>query len=151
MTYMPLSGSGNRFIVDSTGRREKLDLNDDYVPLPFSAKGRVKGQLVFAGYGISAPEYGYDDFAGIDVRGKIAVILRHEPQEYDGESIFAGKIYTEHSQLFAKAANASLHGARAVVMVNDTDQHGGSAGRLAVSGPPSMDETPRRKRSSSSR
>ena len=44
--------------------------------------------MVFAGYGITAPEYHYDDYAGIDVKGKVVLVLRHEPQEYDENSVF---------------------------------------------------------------
>jgi hypothetical protein len=81
---------------------------------------------VFAGYGITAPEYGYDDYAGIDAAGKAVIVLRHEPQEYENGSIFEGRVYTEHSQLAAKAANARRHGASALILVNDTGNHSGS-------------------------
>ena len=50
------------------------------IPSEFTVFGN---KVVFAGYGITAPEYGYDDYAGIDVKGKIVLVLRHEPQEYD--------------------------------------------------------------------
>ncbi len=75
--------------------------------------------MVFAGFGITAPEYNYDDYAGLDVKGKIVLLLRHEPQEFDEKSVFEGKVYTAHSQIFSKAANAKIHGAKAVLMVND--------------------------------
>ena len=81
--------------------------------------------MVFAGYGITAPEYNYDDYAGIDVKGKIVLILRHEPQEFDEKSVFAGKVYTEHAQFFSKAANAKNHGARG----RDSDQRPPGASR----------------------
>ena len=66
----------------------------------------------------------YDDYAGMDVRGKIVLILRHEPQEFDSESVFEGRVYSEHSQLFSKALNARAHGAMAILYVNDTAGHG---------------------------
>ena len=71
----------------------------------------MRGGVVFAGYGITAPEYNYDDYKGIDVHGKIVLILRHEPQEFDEKSIFDGKVYTQHSQFWSKASNAKMHGA----------------------------------------
>ena len=46
-----------------------------------SADVSVDAPLVFAGYGISAPEYQYDDFAGVNVAGKVVMVLNHEPQE----------------------------------------------------------------------
>ena len=63
---------------------------------------------MFAGYGITAPEYDYDDYAGIDVKGKIVMLLRHEPQEFDEKSVFGGKVYTNHAQFESKAVNAKL-------------------------------------------
>ena len=50
--------------------------------------------MVFAGYGITAPKNHYDDYAGIDVKDKLVLILRHEPQENDDKSVFGGKKLT---------------------------------------------------------
>jgi hypothetical protein len=97
----------------------------DFVPLDLSSNGSATGTLVFAGYGITAPEYHYDDYAGIDVRGKIVLVLRHEPQENDEKSVFAGKNYTTHSELSSKIANAKLHGASGLLLVNDAPNHPG--------------------------
>ena len=116
-------GSHNRMdVVDAKGK-ESLTLQRDFVPLNLSSAGSVAGPMVFAGYGITAPEYRYDDYAGIDVKGKIVVILRHEPQEFDDKSVFEGKVYTAHSQIFAKATNAKMHGAKAILFVNDLHAH----------------------------
>lgn len=120
------SNLGNRSRASYTldGARTELVLGESFMPFSFSASGSVQGGAVFAGYGITAPEYGYDDYAGVDVRGKIVILLRHEPQEFDSGSAFEGRIYTEHSQLFSKALNARAHGALAVLYVNDTANHG---------------------------
>jgi hypothetical protein len=48
------------------------------------------GVIAFAGYGIDAPEYGYNDFAGVDLKGKVAIILPREPQANDPNSKFMG-------------------------------------------------------------
>jgi len=112
-------GPHNRMTVGS----QPLTLQQDFVPLNLSAAGEISGSLVFAGYGITAPEYNYDDYAGIDAKGKIVIILRHEPQEFDDKSVFEGKVYTAHSQIFAKATNAKMHGAKAVLFVNDLHAH----------------------------
>ncbi len=130
-------GKNNRMTYSLDGQTTALELKRDFIPLKLSGRERVTAPVVFAGYGISAGEYGYDDYAGIDPRGKAVLILRHEPQEYDRKSVFAGRIYTEHSQLFAKVSNARRQGAAAVILVNDTEQHGGSAGDLT-----SFDEFP---------
>jgi len=50
----------------------------------------VSGPLVFAGFGITAPGLGYDDYRGIDVKDKIVLIFEHEPQETDRHSRFNG-------------------------------------------------------------
>src|SRR5207344_1477848 len=82
----------------------------------FSASGEEAGPMVFAGYGATAPEFGYDDYAHLDVKGKIVVILRYEPAGFAAKSGNAG--LTQHSQLITKAINARNHGAKAVILVN---------------------------------
>src|SRR5438094_10313983 len=77
------------------------------------------GPVVFAGYGISAPELGYDDYAGIDVKGKVVLIFNHEPQENNPNSIFNGKGNTRYNNATAKALNAQRHGAMAVLATAD--------------------------------
>src|SRR5688572_29123548 len=52
---------------------------------------------VFAGYGITAPEFGYDDYAGVDVRGKADLIFDHEPREDDPAAPFHGRGFTLHA------------------------------------------------------
>src|SRR5260370_23322921 len=111
-------------------RSSDLRLEQDFVPLNLSAAGHVSAPVVFAGYGITAPEYHYDDYAGVDVTGKVVLILRHEPQENDEKSVFDGKTYTAHAQVFSKAANAKMHGACAVIMVDDAPSHPGEDDKL---------------------
>jgi len=74
--------------------------------------------VVFAGYGVTAPEYKYDDYAGLDVRGKIVLVLAGEPQEADAISVFNGKGLTRHANAWAKARTAQQHGAVAVILIN---------------------------------
>jgi Zn-dependent M28 family amino/carboxypeptidase len=116
-------GSRNRLAWTRATHTHALELGKSFQPFNFSGEGGFSGQLVFAGYGISAPEYNYDDYAGLDVKDKIVVVLRHEPQEFDEKSVFAGKVMTRHSQLDNKAVNAKFHGAKAVLFVNDLSNH----------------------------
>jgi Zn-dependent M28 family amino/carboxypeptidase len=116
-------GSHSRFEYAENGRKKTLKLQQDFVPFNFSASGRLSGRLVFAGYGITAPEYHYDDYAGLEVKDKIVVVLRHEPQENDEKSVFAGKLLTEHAQSWSKAVNAKRHGAAGVLLVADRANH----------------------------
>ncbi len=71
--------------------------------------------MVFAGYGITAPEYGYDDYAAIDARGKAVLIIDREPQEGDPASVFHGTGLTWHAAARVKRMNAQAHGAAAVL------------------------------------
>jgi hypothetical protein len=128
VTVNPRLGAVNTLRVSGAAGEQELELAREWTPLNISASGTFEGNVVFAGYGITAPEYGYDDYAGIDATGKAVVVLRHEPQEYESASIFEGRIYTEHSQVAAKAANARRHGARALIVVNDTANHSTSDG-----------------------
>ncbi|MFB3778400.1 MAG: M28 family peptidase [Bryobacteraceae bacterium] len=116
-------GADNRLTYWEGDKPTSLALNEEFRPLSLSGSGTVSGEVVFAGYGISAREYGYDDYAGIDVKGKLVMVLRHEPQELDQNSIFSGKLYTNHAQLESKALNARRRGAVAVLFVNDRPAH----------------------------
>jgi hypothetical protein len=128
-------GAHNELSYTLAGERTDVKPVDGFSPYSFSSSGSVQGPVVFAGYGITAPEYGYDDYAGIDVRGKIVLLLKHEPQEFEGASVFEGRVYTEHSQLFSKALNARAHGATAILYVNDTANHGSDTMEKFVSLP----------------
>lgn len=121
-------GSKNK-VAESIGKRQ-LKPEQDFTPFNFSSSGKVSGNVVFAGYGITASEYNYDDYAGLDVKGKIVLVLRYEPQEFDEKSVFAGKIYTRHAQFDSKAINAKMHGAKAVILINNPVTHPNDADRL---------------------
>lgn len=72
----------------------------------------IQAPLVFAGYGITAPEYNYDDYAKLDVRGKVVLMLDHEPLEQsEGHNV--------HGARSTKLVNAQQQGAVAVLIVND--------------------------------
>jgi len=123
-------GSRNRFEFTDSGRKQALEAKKDFLPLNFSASGALAGPMVFAGFGITAPEYNYDDYAELDVKDKIVVVLRHEPQEYDEKSVFAGRLFTEHAQFWSKAVNAKMHGARGVILLADRANHRGDSEEL---------------------
>ena len=132
-------GPANQFSTEDAGTAGKLTSGKDYTPFSFSSSGKVSGAVVFAGYGITANDLHYDDYTGLDVKDKIVLILRHEPQENDDKSIFAGKELTSHATFADKASNAKMHGARGVILVNDTPAHPKDADKLldfgAATGP----------------
>ena len=79
----------------------------------------ARAPLVFAGYGIAAPEYGYDDFKGVDVRGRVVMVLTHEPQEHDPRSRFKGRYNTVHAFNWWKPEVIRQHGAAAILIVQE--------------------------------
>ncbi len=83
-------GPRNQLKYSNGREKQTLKSQQDFVPLNLSSAGHVTGEVVFAGYGITAPEYKYDDYAGLDAKDKIVLVLRHEPQEFDDNSIFEG-------------------------------------------------------------
>jgi Peptidase family M28/PDZ domain/PA domain len=123
-------GKADKLSVLDGGKQTVFKQLQDFIPVNLSANGSAEGAIVFAGYGITAPEYHYDDYAGVDAHDKIVLILRHEPQEADEKSVFEGKNFTVHSQVSSKLVNAKLHGARGVLLVNDTPNHPGDEDQL---------------------
>src|SRR3954453_2536579 len=123
-------GPHNTFKINS----EKLEFQKDYTPFNFSHSGKLAGTVVFAGYGITAPEYKYDDYAGIEVKDKVVLILRHEPQEADEKSVFGGKQFTQHAQFAIKASNAKMHGAAGLIVINDVPNHKDQEDKLPTFG-----------------
>jgi hypothetical protein len=82
----------------------------------------ITAPLVFAGYGITAPGVSYDDYRGIDARGKIVVVFEHEPQENDPHSRFNGTGNTRYATNRVKAMNAQAHGALAVLVIAEPNR-----------------------------
>ncbi len=116
----PALGDENKLaIVFSQNQRLELQLSVDFTPLSISPPGQFDLPLVFAGYGIHAPQLGYDDFDAIDVAGKAVIVLRHEPQQADPSSVFDGTRNSPHAFLERKIANARQRGAKAVILCND--------------------------------
>jgi hypothetical protein len=99
-----------------------LTLGFDFNPLAIGASGTFEGELVFAGYGIQAPDLDYDEYANIDVKGKVVVLLRKEPQQLDEDSPFDGTKSSRHATFRSKFSQAFQHGASAVIMVNDATE-----------------------------
>ncbi len=96
-----------------------LTVRDEWTPFGFSESGSVgESEIVFVGYGITAPEKSYDDYMGIDARGKAVLLLRYEPGNRDSTSAFDGRRLTSYSDFRWKAWNAQNHGAVAVLVAN---------------------------------
>ena len=77
--------------------------------------------LVFAGYGVTAPERNWDDFKGTDVHGKIIVVLINDPDFDGGEGDFNGKAMTYYGRWTYKFEEAARRGAAGIMIVHETD------------------------------
>ena len=98
----------------------ELTLGEGYSLLLGRRKFDIDSGLAFVGYGISAEEeLNYDEYADIDVEGKVVVVLRHEPQRQQTDSVFDGENTTKWSWVATKAKAAKAAGAKAILLVND--------------------------------
>ena len=121
--------------VEQTGETIPLRFPDDIYLGTVRPVDRVKienAPMVFVGYGVSAPERGWDDFKGVDFKGKVAVMLVNDPdfEAAAGEPVagkFGGKTMTYYGRWTYKYEEAARRGAIAALVVHETD-----ARRLSV-------------------
>lgn len=92
-------------------------LKDEFIPLSFTDNQTAEGELVFAGYGISAKDLNYDDYANIDVKDKIVVVFRNHPDMKSPHSKFE-----QYSSLRYKTTNARDKGAKGIIFVNTNEK-----------------------------
>jgi aminopeptidase YwaD len=112
---------GNRLVVAGV----QVALEDGWQPFTFSEDGSVASGLVWAGYGITAPELRHDDYAGLDVKGKIVLVAADFPNEKDPASPFRDPVHYRYGEWRYKVMNARDHGAAAVLAVRDDWNHPG--------------------------
>ncbi|MGH7682595.1 MAG: M20/M25/M40 family metallo-hydrolase, partial [Candidatus Eiseniibacteriota bacterium] len=88
-----------------------------WTPLGASSPGDFSGEIAFVGYGIESPSIGYQELSGVDLKGKVALVLRYEPQEKDEASPFDGRRPSRWSAMRYKTLQARERGAVAVIFV----------------------------------
>jgi len=114
--------------VTASGKANaNLRFTDDVVVWPGSATdaSSAKGELVFVGYGATAPEYKWDDFKGTDVRGKILLVLVNDPPATAAEpNLFGGKAMTYYGRWTYKYEEAERRGAAGMLIVHTTERAG---------------------------
>ena len=120
-----------RLTLSRAGKDQRFEYVKDFIgTFPYDVT--VRAPVVFAGYGVTAPEFGYDDYAGLDAKGKIALVFDHEPQENDPTSIFNGLGNTRHANSRLKILNAQRHGAVGVLVASEPNRkHPSNQERLA--------------------
>jgi len=113
-------------VVEQAGRRIELEPAVDFLPAVhyFGTQASVNAPLVFVGFGISAPELGYDDFAGVDLAGKVAVVLGGAPRSFPSSN------RAHHSR--EKSRQVAARGAVGIVYVNTPEEEKRSPWSRAV-------------------
>ncbi|MFN5379075.1 MAG: M20/M25/M40 family metallo-hydrolase [Ignavibacteria bacterium] len=112
------SKANTNLMLSIAGVATELPLKKGFVPFEQTGEGQVRNaRVVFAGFGITAPEYDYDDYASIDAKGAVVVVFRGEP-EHEDTARFNGKRWTRYSFADHKKSNAEKHGALAVLILD---------------------------------
>jgi len=115
-----VAGSTSLSLTSPDGKSMKLQMGNDYSLMLGRGKFDVDSGLAFVGYGISAEdELNYDEYADIDVEGKVVIVIRREPQQKMVDSVFGGLKTTKWSFIANKVRAASKAGAKAILLVND--------------------------------
>ena len=125
-----ISGAPSSLTVQKGGMKKSFKVSDDFVAFSKHVTDEVKvenSELVFAGYGVQAPEYNWDDFKGVDVKGKTIVVLVNDPpvpdpadaKELDAKT-FGGKAMTYYGRWTYKFEKAAELGAAGVLIVHET-------------------------------
>ena len=111
--------------LDVDGKTRELKFGDDMVLGTRTGKPDIKvsdSELVFVGYGVDAPEQQWNDYAGVDVRGKTVVMLVNDPGFHGkDESLFEGRRMTYYGRWTYKYEEAARKGAAAALIIHDTD------------------------------
>ncbi len=109
-----------------TGGKNKLDLNfpDDFVGYTCQTIDKItidNSEVIFVGYGINAPEYGWNDYKDLDVRGKTVLMLVNDPGYATADSsLFTGKAMTIYGRWTYKYEEAAMQGACAAIIIHET-------------------------------
>lgn len=122
----------NTLTLTANGGQQSLSAGTDYVAwsaLPDAKISVAPTDVVFVGYGVVAPEYRWNDYAGIDVHGKTVVVLSGDPPVADpadpsklDEMMFLGRALTIYGRTGTKFDTAWKHGAAAVILLSATPQ-----------------------------
>jgi hypothetical protein len=108
--YTIIKNAAMTFILTGTEGQVKLSVGKDFLPLLYSDSGETRAGIVFAGWGISAPELGYDDYAGVDVKGKFVCCFRGTPDHSNSG-------YTKHDHHRWRMKTAKNKGALGVFYI----------------------------------
>ena len=109
-------------LVPAKGRARELKLLSEYVAHDETQQpdSTVNAEIVYVGYGIEAPEYQWDDYKGVDVKGKVLLMLVNEPTS-DDPKFFKGKALTYYGRWTYKYEEAARKGAVGAILIHQTE------------------------------
>lgn len=110
------------------GKEIGLERDRDFTVCSFGGSGRLDAELVFGGYGIDAKKIPYRDFEGVDLKGKVVIVMRKNPQQDNPKSPFGGHGgVSQYGDLRTKVSQCASAGAAGVILVNDPHTVGSEA------------------------
>jgi hypothetical protein len=116
----PARGAGGRLLVTHGGAAvAEFATGTDFSPLPESAPSEAAGRLLFAGHGLSAPDWRHDDYRGLDARGAILVVQEQSPAWLQQTPALSAAQKVEAASLERKIDDARAHGAAGLLVVRD--------------------------------
>ncbi len=117
--------------IITTDERWVMDVGQEIVGNSFQTKEAVNiknADLVFCGYGVNAPEYSWNDFDGVDVKGKVIVVLVNDPPVMKNDKldddIFGGRAMTYYGRWSYKFEEGLRQGAEGVIVIHETEPAG---------------------------
>lgn len=124
-TYQPrFPQMGEQLLhIEVNGRTLTGVLGKTFLPFPVSANTEVEGAVVFVGYGVMDKRVGYNDYAGVDVEGKIVLMFQHLPAKWEHDRLTPWPTLKAYDSLKAKTKLAVARGAKAVLVVHDYNYH----------------------------
>ncbi len=117
-----LDGASTVTLVGPKGKKIELKQGTDFEVMGSSAPGKFTAPLAFVGYGVTARDITYDDYAGIDAKGKVVITIRRLPNWNDKAKPFDGPNKDELAGLEIKQFNAQGHKAAGAILVNDVTE-----------------------------
>jgi hypothetical protein len=107
-------------LIGPEGKTLDLKIGEQVEVCSFAGSGSFQGEIVFCGYGIESKDDLYDDFEGINVEGKVVIVMRRNPRQNDPKNpLGAAHGVSRHADLRTKMNNIVAHKAAAVLFVND--------------------------------
>lgn len=102
------------------GKSMEMKLGENFQQLTGSKNYEISGDLVFVGYGIKSEDHNYDEISPVDIKDKIVVMIRREPQADDEDSVFDGAETSRNAYIMTKVRRC--RGAAGIIMINDSSE-----------------------------